>query len=109
MISLVVRPAARTDQLAQALYYDIEADEELGERFLERCGRTFATLTQFPESGAPVRSAHPALKGVRFAPVRGFDKILVFYRFTESQVEILRVLHGARDVEAAILSQADES
>jgi plasmid stabilization system protein ParE len=32
--------------------------------------------------------------------VTGFENILVFYRTREGVLEIVRVLHGARDLEA---------
>jgi toxin ParE1/3/4 len=31
--------------------------------------------------------------------IAGFDQYLIFYRPTESGVEIIRVIHGKRDVE----------
>ncbi|MEX1025024.1 MAG: type II toxin-antitoxin system RelE/ParE family toxin [Planctomycetota bacterium] len=39
-----------------------------------------------------------ALAGLRSFPVKGFDKHLIFYRSTEHGIEVLRVLHGARDL-----------
>jgi len=40
------------------------------------------------------------MSGSRVFPVRGFGKHLVFYRPVEDGIEILRVIHGARDIEA---------
>jgi toxin ParE1/3/4 len=31
-------------------------------------------------------------------PVRGFERHLVFYRERDDGIEIVRVLHGARDI-----------
>jgi toxin ParE1/3/4 len=39
--------------------------------------------------------------------VKGFEKYLIFYRTTDELVEIVRVLHAARDIDG-ILS-AEES
>jgi plasmid stabilization system protein ParE len=39
------------------------------------------------------------LRGLRLWPVPGFHNYLIFYRETEETVEILPVLHGARDYE----------
>jgi toxin ParE1/3/4 len=33
-------------------------------------------------------------------PVRDFPSYLVFYRSTESGIEVLRVIHAARDIAA---------
>jgi toxin ParE1/3/4 len=45
------------------------------------------------------------LHGLRSWRMRGFESWLVFYRVTEEAVEIVRVLHGARDLEAAFESE----
>lgn len=41
----------------------------------------------------------PELEGVRRTMISGFPKHLLFYRFDEEEVFILRVVHGARDLE----------
>jgi toxin ParE1/3/4 len=46
---------------------------------------------------------HPRLIEVRKRSVIGFRNYLVFYRVDSGRVEIIRVLHGARDI-SAILS-----
>ena len=46
----------------------------------------------------------PRLTGLRVFPVRGFPKHLIFYRPVADGIELVRVLHGARDV-AAILAE----
>ena len=38
------------------------------------------------------------MKAVRYIPVKGFPRHLVFYRLTEDEVIVTRVLHGARDI-----------
>jgi len=38
--------------------------------------------------------------GLRAWPIDGFRNHLVFYRPTDEGVDIVRVLHGARDIEA---------
>jgi toxin ParE1/3/4 len=44
-------------------------------------------LTDFP---------HPNLADIRQQSIKGFRKYLIFYRITESEIDILRVIHGAR-------------
>lgn len=46
-----------------------------------------------------MRFQSAALKRVRRWPVKGFDNWLIFYRPKRDGVEILRVIHGARDIE----------
>ncbi len=33
---------------------------------------------------------------------KGFDWYLIFYRLTETTIEVVRVLHGSRDLAAAL-------
>jgi toxin ParE1/3/4 len=68
-------------------------------RFLEAAEAAFARLASFPEIGRRRKFHHPDLAGVRSWPVPGFEKHLIFYRPAERGVEILRVLHSARDLD----------
>jgi toxin ParE1/3/4 len=40
------------------------------------------------------------IKGLRMSRVRGFEGPLVFYRPLAGGIEIIRVLHASRDLEA---------
>ena len=31
--------------------------------------------------------------------MKGFPKHLIFYRISENEIEVIRVIHGARDIE----------
>ena len=52
-----------------------------------------------PARELPYEHEHPTLAGVRVFPVSRFKKYLVFYRPVADGIEILRVLHGARDID----------
>jgi toxin ParE1/3/4 len=49
----------------------------------------------------------PNLKGIRQQAIKGFKNYLIFYRVSDLGVDILRVIHAARDIEA-ILSEEQE-
>jgi toxin ParE1/3/4 len=53
-----------------------------------------------PLSGAPCRFNPAELHAIRRVPISGFPKHLVFYSVEDNDVLILRVLHGARDLES---------
>jgi toxin ParE1/3/4 len=55
-------------------------------------------LVDIPEAGSTRTFRNPEMKGVRMLPVRKFDKYLIFYRSTSEGLEIVRVVHGARDL-----------
>lgn len=107
MHSIVILPAARADLLDQAEYFDLNGGEALGDRFVLKCEAAFQRLIQHPESGTRVRHRHAKLTGCRFILVPGFDQLMVYYRLTQSSIEIVRILHGARDVGAAL--EADDA
>ena len=51
-----------------------------------------------PEVGFLRSYARRGLRAVRVWPVPRFRRFLIFYRVTEKTVEVVRVLHSARDV-----------
>jgi toxin ParE1/3/4 len=68
-------------------------------RFLRAARTTMDRLLAMPEMGSLYESDEPELAGVRYFPVSRFRNYLVFYRPTTNGIEILRVLHGAREIE----------
>jgi toxin ParE1/3/4 len=55
--------------------------------------------------GWPCRLADPALSGVRVFRLQApFTKYLVFYHPGPGSIVILRVLHGARDIESLLFA-----
>ena len=61
---------------------------------LEPC----SLLVQHPQSGTPYDSGIDRLAGLRRFPVKGFAKYLLFYMPRAGGIEVVRVLHGARDI-----------
>lgn len=51
-----------------------------------------------PGMGKLCQFSHSKLANVRQYPIKGFRNYLVFYRPTDSGVEILRIIQGARDI-----------
>ena len=78
--------------------YIAENNLDASDRFLASAEETFKQLAKTPQMGKLSQPPHPQLAGVRQQAIKGFRKYLIFYRFTETEVEILRVLHGARDI-----------
>ncbi len=85
------------------LYVYIALDSpSSADRFLASAEHTFRFLAQFPGAGRPWRSRRRRLRGVRWWPVDRFRSILAFYRDVGDAIEILHVIHGARDRGPAI-------
>ena len=64
-----------------------------------RHGSNFSCETA-PAVGGPCSFRSPELRGLRKLPIAGFPKHLVFYRFDDEEVFVIRVVHGARDLES---------
>ncbi len=55
-----------------------------------------------PEAGPPRASSDPRLAGLRAWPIKGFDDFRIYYLVGAEGVIVVRVLHGKRDIEAAL-------
>jgi toxin ParE1/3/4 len=63
-------------------------------------------IADHPGIGRSRPSRDPLLQGIRTWPLPGFESVLVVYRVARTDIEVLRVLHGARDVRG-LLSDPD--
>ena len=68
-------------------------------RFLEAADKAFELLVDMPGMGSFWQSSKPEFAGLRVWPIRGFENHLIFYRASDEGIEIIRVLHGARDID----------
>ena len=92
---------ARQDVVEQFLY--LESDNpQIADRFLDAVDVAYQDLLEYPLSGHSWESERIPLEDVRIGHLRGFPSHLIFYRPVESGIEILRVLHGARDLDSAL-------
>lgn len=101
----VVRPRADRDLEEQAYYYAAEGSPELGHRFLVAAHETFTLLATHPEMGWRRRLNHPALESLRIFRVSGFERVLILYLPISGGVDILRVVHGSRNLQALLLRE----
>ena len=58
---------------------------------------TAELLLRMPRIGSMRVSDKPALKDIRVVPVKDFERYFIFYRSVIEGIEVVRVLHGARD------------
>jgi toxin ParE1/3/4 len=99
------RRQARQDLVDIFRYYAREAGLRLADRFLAQAEASFTHLAGMPGIGTRHEHDHPALAGVRVYPTTGFRKYLVFYRPVADGIEIVRVLHGARDIQSILAEE----
>jgi toxin ParE1/3/4 len=96
---IVLSDAAVSDILEQADWYESQADHRLAERWEKAVTATFLRIAKAPRAGPLCRFKADELLDVRRTLVTGFPKHLIFYRFRDKELFILRVVHGARDLE----------
>ena len=107
MTSIQKRPQVIRDLIELATYI-AEDNMDASDRFLVAAEETFKQLAQTPKMGKRGQFAHPNLIDVRQQAIKGSRRYLIFYRLIDSEVEILRVIHGTRDIED-ILDNVDEN
>src|SRR5688572_3555783 len=76
-------------------------------RFLDAAEATIQRLDHFPRLGRACHFRDPSLAGVRRRLVKGIKRYMIYYRPTDDGIEVLRVLHTARDV-GSIFGDADD-
>jgi len=84
-----------------AVIWDYIALDNLdaADRFLEAANSTFLELAMNPEIGQPRRFPGSQLRSLRSFRIKGFENYLIFYRPVSEGIEVLNVLHGARDLD----------
>lgn len=94
----LIRPKAEHDVDEQAYYLAKNASPGIGHKFLVAAHETFALLATQPEMGWRAPIPNPRLRSLRVFRISGFQKMLVLYVPVESGVEIVRVIHGSRNL-----------
>ena len=102
-------PRALTDLLEIHDYID-DDNPKAADRFLDAAEECFKLITRMPGIGRrwlPIRPALAHVTDIRVYPIPRFRKYQVFYRPTGEGVLVIRVLHGARDLERLMGDEAD--
>jgi toxin ParE1/3/4 len=106
MARIVERPRARRE--LEDIAVAIGTDRPRAARgFLAAAQKLYGTLAAMPELGALWEAENPRFADVRHFPVPRYPNYIVFYRPLSDGVEILHILHGARDLKAFL--EAEES
>lgn len=92
------RPQVPIDLIEAATYIARDC-LAAAERFLDAAEECFRELARTPDLGTEDEFSSRHLRGIRRWRIKGFEKHLVFYRPVDDGIEIVCVLHGARDIE----------
>jgi toxin ParE1/3/4 len=97
MAEVIISPEALQDAGDIRGYIAMD-NPEAADRVVQAFEASAALLATLPELGP----CKPRLRGLRLWVVTEFPSYLMFYRMREGQVEIVRVLHGARDLQSIL-------
>jgi toxin ParE1/3/4 len=100
-------PQARQD-LAELAEYLAQDSLDAAERFLDAAEAAFRLLASMPELGTPCEFRSPDAAHMRVWSIRGFQSYLIFYRLVKGGIDVVRVIHGARDIEAIFTDESAE-
>ena len=87
-----------TADLIEIAAFIAEDNPEAAERFLAAVEATFDFIAAMPSVGRTYRVQSPAAQSMRVWRVEGFERYLILYRSVEHHIDIVRVLHGSRDI-----------
>lgn len=90
---IIKRPLAR-DDLSEIWDYIADDNERQADTFVDLIDQKFQELARHPNMG---RSREELDEGLRSFPV---GRYVIFYRIIPEGIEIIRVLHGSRDLNA---------
>jgi toxin ParE1/3/4 len=101
-LTIIFSPEADEDLIQIWGYLAREASERAADRQLHDIDRLCARLEAWPLSG---RARDELLPSMRSALA---DPYIVFYRVGRNAIEIIRVLHGRRDIASIFARRADK-
>ena len=100
---VILRVLAEQDIEQASLHYLTEGGEALALDFIEEAEQAFRRIGRNPAIGSPRYAFELGLEGVRAWPLRRFP-YLIFYIEQHNSLDVLRVLHGQRDIPAWLQS-----
>jgi toxin ParE1/3/4 len=102
MPALIERPIVIQDLMEISTYISYD-NLDAGDRFLYAAEATFQRIAKNPGVGRLCNFKDPSVAQMRQYPVKGFKNYLVLYELTETTIDVIRVVHGARDLEQLLL------
>lgn len=94
MLEIVKRARAEQDLIDIWLYTFERWGEAQADAYLDELGQGIANLARTPKIGVDYSQIRPGYR--RY----GINRHRIYYRLTETAVEIVRVLHESMDVDA---------
>ena len=104
-----IKPEAEQDIALQHEWYARKAGEDVAERYLAAFRTSIEELVRQPDLGKLRHFRAASLRDVRSLSIqRPFQVHLIFYCYSATKLEVIRVLHGMRDLPRRLLGPPGE-
>ncbi len=97
-MNFILAPSATRD-LDRLSQYFLETNVEAGERLFKALNQKFYNLTKFPNLGKLYSHLNPEIRGLLV------EKHIIFYRVTDVEVEIVRIVDGRQDLTQLFITE----
>jgi len=97
MLPVIILPQADEDSDLFFLYIARD-NSAVAYRFLGMLEETYELISSSPKIAPVFETTNLRLKDMRWFPVKGFPKHLIFYIESETQITIVRILHKAQNI-----------
>jgi len=100
-LAIVTERAADAD-IDEQFAYIAERNFDAALRYYDAVGKTLHRLAEMPMPGRIQPANNLRLVGMRRLAVIGYSNYLIFYIASDQELRVVRVLHGARDIQAIL-------
>lgn len=94
---IVKRPQAERD-IEECFVFIAEENLDAGVYFLVAVEDSIDQIARFPKIGKKRDFQGKRFNNIRMWQVKKYENYLIFYQINEDTIEIIRVLHGSRDI-----------
>jgi toxin ParE1/3/4 len=101
-VPVVLRPRADADLIQAVLWLREHASPAMAVELVDRVEGALDLLTRHPLAGSGLVAVRLGIPGLRSFPVDHTPYIL-FYLADSRRVDLVRVLHGRRDIDAELI------
>lgn len=105
--TILKTPQAKIDLVSVAGHI-AEDSLDAALRFLDAAELAFRRLADRPEMGTVCHFRSAQAARIREWSIKGFQNYLIFYRPIDEGIEVIRVLHGARDLDTLFANETDD-
>jgi toxin ParE1/3/4 len=105
-LRIVQRTRARQDVL-EIIAYIADRNPQAAERVFAAYERSLTNLARNPDIGWLYPTDNPRLSRLRAFPIGRFRAYLIFYRHPADTLDVIRVLHGRRDLARLLREETD--